>query len=74
MLPQNMAYSKEQALSPHMAVWMRQGCLPNLQAHMDKVLSWFQAWGAPGISHDLPWKRTEQRCKAGVNTKPKLCS
>lgn len=45
MLPHKMAYGKEQALSPHMAVWMRQGCLPSLQAHMDKVLSCFQAWG-----------------------------
>lgn len=60
MLSHDTAYSKEQALPPHMAVWMRQGCLPRLQAHMDKVLSCFQAWGAPGIFHDLPWKRTEQ--------------
>lgn len=30
-LPHDTAYSKKQGLLPHMAVWMRQGCL------MDKV-------------------------------------
>lgn len=74
MLPHDTAYSKEQALPPHMADWMRQDHLTHLQAHMDKVLSWFQAWGAPGIFHGLSWKWTEQHCNAGVNTKPELCS
>lgn len=38
MLPQDTAYRKEQALPPHMAVWLPRGVLPGFHAHMEHLL------------------------------------
>lgn len=65
MLPHSTAHRKEQALSPHMAVWLPQGSAPGFQAHVEHLLG-FRHGTATSLSNGPPRERAKQRRKAGV--------
>lgn len=62
MLPHATAYRREQALCPHMAVWLPQGFLPSSHVHME---CWLGFRPKNTRSLGLPWNALGSAGKLG---------